>query len=47
LENQDNLDLKQGEVVDLLVEESKVTGVVLRTGATYRAGAVILLRAPS
>ena len=42
LENQDNLDLKQGEVVDLLVEESKVTGVVLRTGATYRAGAVIL-----
>jgi tRNA uridine 5-carboxymethylaminomethyl modification enzyme len=42
LEHQENLDLKQGEVVDILVEQGKIRGVVLRTGATYRAEAVIL-----
>lgn len=42
LENQENLDLKQGEVVDLILEEGKVRGVVLNTGAAYLADAVIL-----
>ena len=42
LENQENLDLKQGEVVDLILEEGKVVGVVTRTGAKYRAKSVIL-----
>jgi tRNA uridine 5-carboxymethylaminomethyl modification enzyme len=42
LEKQPRLDLKQGEVVDLLVEEGSVRGVVLNTGSAYRARAVIL-----
>ncbi|MDD4564451.1 MAG: tRNA uridine-5-carboxymethylaminomethyl(34) synthesis enzyme MnmG [Eubacteriales bacterium] len=42
LENQENLDLKQGEVVDLLIENSAAKGVILKTGAAYRASAVIL-----
>lgn len=42
LEKQPGLDLKQGEVVDLLVEEGSVRGVVLNTGSAYRAKAVIL-----
>ncbi len=36
------LDMKQGEVVDLIVEDGKACGVVLRTGAVYRSRAVIL-----
>ena len=42
LEQQENLDLKQGEAVDLIVEEDVVKGVVLKTGAAYHAKAVIL-----
>ena len=42
LEQEPLLDLKQGEAVDLLMEEGKACGVVLRTGAEYRAKAVIL-----
>ena len=42
LENQENLDLKQGEAVDLMMEENEVKGVILKTGAAYRAKAVIL-----
>ncbi len=43
LEAEPLLELKQGEVVDLLMEDSpKVCGVVLRTGSIYRAKAVIL-----
>ncbi|WP_291954717.1 tRNA uridine-5-carboxymethylaminomethyl(34) synthesis enzyme MnmG [Mahella sp.] len=42
LEQQDNLDVKQAEVVRLLVEEGAVRGVVTHTGAIYRAKAVIL-----
>ena len=42
MERQKNLDLKQGEVVDLFVEDGKVCGVILRTGAAYRAKAVVL-----
>lgn len=42
LEEQPNLELKQGEVVDLIIAEGKVTGVILKTGARYDAKAVIL-----
>lgn len=42
IEKQENLDLKQGEVIDIIVEDSKACGVVLRTGACYRSKAVIL-----
>ncbi|MDO4552642.1 MAG: tRNA uridine-5-carboxymethylaminomethyl(34) synthesis enzyme MnmG [Bacillota bacterium] len=42
LEKQERLDLKQGEAVELLVEEGAVCGVVMRTGAVYRSRAVIL-----
>lgn len=55
IEKEENLHLKQGEVVDLLVEEvppeerdgesapdKKVCGVILKTGAAYRAKAVII-----
>ena len=42
LENQENLDLKQGEAVDLMMEDHEVRGVILKTGAAYRSKAVIL-----
>ena len=42
LEEQENLDLKQGEAVELTVENERVTGVVLNTGAAYRSKTVIL-----
>lgn len=42
LEGQVNLDLKQGEAVDLIIVNDTVKGVVLKTGAAYRAKAVIL-----
>ena len=42
IENQENLDLKQGEVMDILVEENKACGVILRTGARYAARSIIL-----
>ena len=42
IENEDNLHLKQGEVIDIIIEEGKACGVVLKTGACYRAEAVIL-----
>jgi tRNA uridine 5-carboxymethylaminomethyl modification enzyme len=42
LEQQENLDLKQGEVVELLMEHNRVTGVMLNTGSAYQAKAVIL-----
>jgi len=42
LEFQENLDLKQGEVVDLIVEDGKACGVVLKTNAVYTAKAVII-----
>lgn len=46
LENEPNLDLKQGEAVEVLVEEDEngrhVTGIALRTGAVYYAKAVII-----
>ncbi len=42
IEREENLHLKQGEVVDLIVEDGKACGVVLKTGSCYRAKAVIL-----
>lgn len=42
LEYQKNLDLKQGEAVDLILENGKVEGIVMKTGAVYRAKAVII-----
>lgn len=42
IEKQENLHLKQGEAVDLMVEDGKVCGVVMKTGAFYKAKAVIL-----
>lgn len=42
MEAQENLDIKQAEVVDLLVENGKAAGVVVKTGAKYLAKAVIL-----
>ena len=42
LEKTENLDIKQAEVVDLIVEDGKVTGIITMTGAIYKANAVIL-----
>lgn len=42
LENQENLILKQGDVIDLLINEGKATGVKTRNGAYYHGKAVIL-----
>lgn len=42
LENQPNLDIKQGEAVDLMITDGEVRGVILKSGAAYRASAVIL-----
>lgn len=42
IEKQPNLDMKQAEVVDLVVEDGQVRGVVTMTHAWYKAKAVIL-----
>ena len=42
IECQPNLDLKQGETVDLLVEHGKAVGVVTKGGTAYRGQSVIL-----
>ncbi|MDO4176672.1 MAG: tRNA uridine-5-carboxymethylaminomethyl(34) synthesis enzyme MnmG [Bacillota bacterium] len=42
LEKEPLLDLKQGEAVDIIIEDGKACGVVLKTGAVYRSDAVIL-----
>ena len=42
LEDQDNLDLRQGLVEELVVQEGQVQGVVTNAGAIYRSQAVIL-----
>lgn len=41
IEKQENLRVKQGEVVDIFVENEEVKGVKLRTGAKYEAKAVV------
>ncbi len=42
LETQENLDLKQAEIVSVETEDGAVTGLTTRLGAFYRAKAVIL-----
>ncbi len=42
LEAEENLNLKQGEVTDLIIEDGRACGVVLKTGAMYEAKAVII-----
>ena len=42
LEAQENLEIKQGEVANLLVEDGKITGVQTFSGATYHCKAVII-----
>ncbi|OLS02712.1 tRNA uridine-5-carboxymethylaminomethyl(34) synthesis enzyme MnmG [Tissierella creatinophila] len=42
LENQENLKISQAEVIDIVIEDGKVKGVITRTGAMYKAQAVIL-----
>ena len=42
LEAQENLDIKQGEVANLLVEDGKITGVQTFSGAAYHCKAVII-----
>ena len=42
LEQQENLDIKQAEVTEILVENGKVTGVKTFSGAVYHCDAVVL-----
>jgi len=42
IESTENLDMKQGEVVDLVVEDGKVKGVITKTNTWFKASAVIL-----
>ncbi len=42
LENQDNLEVRQAEVVNILTEDHKITGVQTYSGAMYRCKAVVL-----
>ncbi|MGN0681639.1 MAG: tRNA uridine-5-carboxymethylaminomethyl(34) synthesis enzyme MnmG [Candidatus Fimisoma sp.] len=42
IETTANLDMKQGEVVELIVEEGRVKGVITKTNTRYDAEAVIL-----
>ncbi|MBF8984428.1 tRNA uridine-5-carboxymethylaminomethyl(34) synthesis enzyme MnmG [Lutibacter sp. B2] len=42
LEQEPNLDIKQAEVIEILVEENQVKGVVIKTGGIYYAKTVIL-----
>ena len=42
LESQENLEIKQAEIVNILVEDEKVTGVQTYSGAIYHCNAVVL-----
>ena len=42
LEKQENLDVKQGEVIEYIVDKNEIKGIKTRTGAIYKAKAVIL-----
>lgn len=42
LEKQDNIDIYQGEVTEIIIENSKVYGVKTKTGAIYRTKAIVL-----
>lgn len=42
LEDEENLTLRQGEVIDILTENNVVIGVLTRTGAIYKCSSVVL-----
>lgn len=42
IENQENLDLKEAEAIEVLTEDGKVTGVLVKTGAIYITKTVVL-----
>lgn len=42
LEKQENLDLRQGEVFDIFIENNKVKGILTNTGAIYDADIIIV-----
>jgi len=42
LEEQDNLNIRQIEVTELMVEDGKVTGVITKNGAIFRCKTVVL-----
>lgn len=42
LEDQENLDIKQAEVTDIIVEEGRLTGLKIYTGIEYKIKAAIL-----
>ncbi|MFL2134463.1 tRNA uridine-5-carboxymethylaminomethyl(34) synthesis enzyme MnmG [Desemzia sp. FAM 24101] len=42
IEQEENLDLKQGIAEELVIEDGVAKGIITNTGAVYRAGAVIL-----
>ena len=42
LENQENLEIRQGEVTDIITKEGRVTGIQTYSGAIYPCKAVIL-----
>ena len=42
LENEENLTLRQGEAIDIILEDNKVKGVLTRTGALYNCKAIVL-----
>lgn len=42
LEKQENLDIKQAEIIDIQVENDKVTGVITKLGTIYKCNACII-----
>ena len=42
LEKQENLEVKQGEIVDIVIENGKVTAIKTDVGAVYKVKAIIL-----
>jgi len=42
LENTENLIIKQGEIIEILTKNNRVTGVVSESGAVYKCKAVVL-----
>lgn len=42
IEKTENLDLRQSEVIKILLEDSKVVGVLTKTGAIYKAKSVVV-----
>ncbi len=42
IENEENLTLRQAEVINIIIEDGRVTGVLTRTGAIYNSKAVVV-----